>query len=89
MKTKPTPVRAPDQTTFTWSLPKELKGKLLILAKNEGRPASNWLTWFLLPQVETRLREKNVAVTDEMIEEVLEESAGRSYRGKPGEGKRR
>lgn len=83
MKTKPVPVRSPDQTTFTWSLSKELKAKMLIVAEAEGRPLSNYLTWLLSPQVETILKTRGIVVTEDMIEETLSGAAEKAYRGIP------
>jgi hypothetical protein len=88
MKARPVPVRAPDQTTYTWSLSKELKGKLLILSKKDTRPLSNWLTHVMEPQVETMLASRGIVVTDAMIEDVLKESAASAFRGMPNSRKR-
>ena len=81
MTTKPTPVRSPDQTTFTWSLPKELKAKLLLVPEAEGRPLSNYLTWLLTPQVDTALTSRGITTTPERIEETLAVSAEKAKKG--------
>jgi hypothetical protein len=83
MTTKPTPVRSPDQTTFTWSLPKVLKAKLLLVSEAEGRPLSNYLTWLLTPQVNTALTSRGITTTPERIEETLAVSAEKAFRGSP------
>jgi hypothetical protein len=83
MKPRPAPIRSPDQTTFTWSLSKELKAKLLLAADAEGRPLSNYLTWVLAPQVEAALAAKGIAVDEETVEHTLAGAAERAYRGIP------
>ena len=85
----PSPVRSPDQTTFTWSLPKELKAKLLLLAKSEGRPISNYLTWILTPQVDTALENRGIVITTEQVAETLATSAEKAFRGRPSRKKKR
>lgn len=80
---RPAPVRSPDQTTFTWSLSKELKAKLLLVAERDGRPLSNYLSHVLTPQVETILKTAGIVVTDDMIETTLNESAEKAFRGMP------
>ena len=89
MTTKPTPVRSPDQTTFTWSLPKILKAKLLLVSEAEGRPLSNYLTWLLTPQVDSALANRGIAITSERVEETLAASAEKAFRGSPSRKKSR
>jgi hypothetical protein len=88
MNTKPTPVRSPDQTTFTWSLPKELKAKLLLLTEAEGRPLSNYLTWLLTPLVNTALASRGIAITPERVAETSTASAEKAFRGSPSRKKK-
>lgn len=82
-KSKVIPKRAADQCTFTWSLPKELKAKLTLLADSEGRPLSNYLSWILTPQTETMLKTKGIVITEDLLEQTLQDSAERAFRGIP------
>lgn len=74
------PIRADDQTTVTYSMSRELKAKIILLAQKEFRESSSWLRAVLTPIVEHQLAQKGMTVSENLIEKTLEESKGRRKR---------
>lgn len=78
---RPPPIRSEDNTTYSWSLTKELKAKIFKLADKDGRTMSGWLTHVLGPQVETLLQSKGIVIRPQDVEGILEEMRSRGLRG--------
>ncbi len=83
-KTRKIPVRHPEMTTLTWSLPKRLKAMLLVIAENNGRTTTSHLNFIVAPLVEKEFHQwRKADLTDKQVEEILDKHAERAYRGIP------
>ena len=80
-KTQRSHSRAEDQSTYTWALSKELKAALLILAADQDRTLSNYLTRALEKDTHNALEKLGVKLTPSLIEKTLNEHATRNRGG--------
>lgn len=62
---------ADEKTTLTWSLTKQHKAEMSVLADMNRRTLSNWMTWVTKPYTSAVLERRTVKLTDEEIEEAL------------------
>lgn len=74
--------RSPENTTFTWSLTKELKAKLILLCSSEQegeKLVSSWLNKVMPAMIEERLKKHGIEWDDAMIDHLLEHGSARSW----------